>query len=260
MLTITQSLIKQVNKENYCPKFLESLLSGEKTMKQTESMLKGQYFEYKCLGNLNKEGEKIEELPLLKSGKKSADHERIDMQVNKFKELIDYYKIEIIHKGNTIQTSLEEDTMLQGTIDFEGNMKINDEEFRVIFDLKLTKSIYTQWGDFCWAFPVNMDHTQSAMYYYIYASLYPNIVNIPGLKFMYMVFDYSPEPDYKLIELNIDSLRIAELMESIRKTKERILWHQKFGFQYLPTYENCKQCMLKETCPAVKKFKDIETI
>lgn len=256
-IKLSQTTIKEFLKEDYCPlKTKEIYLERNVDSEPTLSMQKGIYFETQCIGS-GVLGKKLDDLPRLKNGNKNADHQRIDMQVMEFKNVLNHHTITIKDTQVNMKHKVNSRLFLDGTADIIGS--IYDEEFgmidEAIIDLKLTANIFSQFGDYCWHFPANMDHTQAQMYSFLYEKI--NGIEVP---FYYLVFDYKPEPGYKIIRKDIKPIDKHELKESVRSTVEKIDYHDETGWRTKPNYENCKTCPLKDKCPDYSKAKKIEVI
>jgi hypothetical protein len=150
------------------------------------------------------------------------------------------------------------DVMIHGKLDFTGTLI--DESMAtfpipVIADLKLTKNIYNQFGDFCWAYPHNMDHTQAFMYTQLYKQAYNEVRH-----FYYFVFDYKPEPEFKIIRKKVEAIDIAELNESIRSAVAKLDYHTNNGWNEVASHDNCKYCPLSSNCASYKPNKPIEVV
>lgn len=257
-IRISPSMLTALSKEDLCPASFYAIYIA-KTIKSEPSlaMLKGSYFEGLCLGSSGK-GEIISDLPRLKSGEKSVDQQRIEKQAEVFKQMCIDRPIVVMQKQLQLTVEYNKDYDLTGIIDFDGT--IDGEETISMFDLKLTGSIYHehregQFGPWSWEFPYNMDFTQAFMYNYLYSEMHQ--VNAP---FYYLVFDYKPESEYKIIRKKIEKMHILELMETIRKGIEKIEFHQASEWEYNPIYKNCIQCPLKNTCPVKNLQKPVSVI
>ena len=257
-LAITQTLIKYLKNDDYCPAQVKELFI-DKTIRSepSASQLKGLYFEQQFLGKSAKDNTKVD-LPRLKNGNKSVEHERIDSQVGVFRNLILERPIVIEQIQVKLSVPYNDNYDLEGEIDFVGF--IDNKEEISLFDIKLTKSLYSEfyqggYGPWSWEFPQNMDFTQAYMYNYLFEEQFK--VNAP---FYYLVFDYKPESEYKIIHKRIERHHRMELMESIRKTIEKIEYHKSVGWKYNPDYKNCSNCPLKDKCPEKNLKKPIKEI
>lgn len=254
---ISQSMIKAFEKDKYCPMKLKKIFV-DKTYQSipSESMNRGVFFETLCLGSGVK-GKKINDLPRLKNNKKSVAQERIEMQAKQFPIILNAHKMNIIEKDIYLEYKLEEGVFICGTTDFLSSIWDDSDGIidKAIIDLKLTQNIYSQFGPYCWHFPHNMNHIQAFMYTYLW-----RMVRGLDLPFYYMVFDYKPTPEYKIIKKLVGKLEMYELQEAIRKTLEKINFHESRGYFTVPLHENCKDCPLSDVCPDVSRAKKIETI
>lgn len=241
-------MIKAFKQKGYCPTQLKAIYI-DKTSKSvpTNAMLRGSYFEHLCLDAGHAHDDvPVTDLPRLKSGAKSVDQQRIEAQAEAFKKLVAERPIKVHEKQVQITIPYDENYELNGTIDFIGSM---DGEITLsIFDLKLTSSIYHEHNydggaPWSWEFPHNMDFTQAYMYNYLVNEQLH--IDAP---FYYMVFDYKPNSEYKIILKKVERMHKAELMESIRKTIEKIDLHKATQWGYNPGYKNCNNCPLKESC------------
>ena len=131
-IRISKSLIRQLiyKGESYpvCPcKVYHTMLLRDIVSPPTDSMLKGLYFESKCLG-ISADGSETIDLPRhKKTGAKLADHDRIDQAVERFFQVkqdygmvIDKTQTQVYHKRRWIdpdhQWSIP--VFLDGTLDF----------------------------------------------------------------------------------------------------------------------------------------------
>lgn len=256
-IRLNQTLIKTLKKDSICPRqIFETFIAGSVSTLPTESMMKGLVFEDWCL---SKPGQATHEAPRLKNGNLSADYIRISEQAEKFKtEIMPQFGLEIKHQQLLIEHEYSDNVTLHGKLDFCSPVK--DEVLgdipMAIHDLKLTGSIFKTWGDFSWAFPYNIDHTQAFMYTYLYKEKFG--WEIP---FYYWVFDYSPDKNFKVFRKSVEAMHKLELQESIRMSVEKIEYFEKNGWDVEVANENnCKGCALKDNCKSFNPKKQIEII
>lgn len=210
-----------------CPRRFEGVYVHGLRPKPTEEMVKGLYFEYKCLG-ATAHGD-TPQLALLSTGKKSADHQRIDDQVVRFNELFrpdssEYQGHEITHRQLLLSAQFE-DTTIEGTLDF-----VTKAENHYVNDLKLTSDINGYWGD-----PSQIDHTQAITYSWLYEK---NFGVWPS--FRYWVFDYSTKKNVKIIDILVTD-------ETLEKTLRLYTQYDKLFSHYaeeeeFPTTPDPLQC------------------
>lgn len=254
---ISQSLIKAFAQDGYCPMKLK-VIYIEKThnLIASEHMNRGVFFETLCLGS-GVHGKTLNDLPRLKNGKKSVSQERIEDQAAQFQSTLINHKMKVLDKDVYLEYEYEDGITLNGTIDFTSPIWDDTDGPipKAIIDLKLTMNIYSQFGPYCWHFPHNMDHTQAYMYSYLWREIHGE--EIP---FYYLVFDYKPTPEYKIIKKLTGKLEEYELKESIRRTVEKIYLHESKGYFTNPKSTNCKNCPLQNQCPDFTKAKKIQTV
>lgn len=263
-ITLSQTIIKKLKDDYNCPQRIKATYM-DRTAKDepSDAMIKGMYFEYKAIGNPNFDGEVIDDLARIQGGKKSTEHLRIDQQVERFKkEVMPLYDIQIQGHGEDFIAELNGHVKLKIKIDFYGTIVLEDGVYPLIGDLKLTANLHSQWGDFSWGNPFNMDHTQAMVYTYVFKK----VMLESGEKFtkdpifIYFVFDYKPIPEYKLIHVNPSPIRMSEMEESIRSVWEKIRVYERTGWPYNPSFVQCSKCPLNKTCPAVIKKQPIQII
>lgn len=257
MVRIRQSTIKAFKREKHCPrKINESMILRKVENLPTDSMLKGKIFEQLCFGLITPEDPII---PKLRNGKLSVDYERIIQQAEFFRnKFSNDYKINIHEKNIRLEYQYADDIILEGEIDAIGeilDISLNDKPIMGILDIKLTKNIYNQYGDFCWAYPFNMDHSQPFMYTKLWKENFG-----PEIPFFYLVFDYKPTPEFKVIRKQLTGLESLEFQEDIRKTHERIIHYNQHGWPEIPSFEECKGCPLSVNCKSFLNHKPIEVV
>lgn len=250
-------MIKAFAEDGYCPLKLK-LCYVDKTHQMTSSdaMDRGVFFETLCLGS-GVHGKVLHDLPRLKNGNKSVAQQRIELQAQEFPAILAAHRMQVDETDIYLEYEIEPGIWICGTLDFRSPIW-DDTDGPVpeaIIDLKLTQNIYSQFGPFCWHFPHNMDHTQAFMYTQLY-----KLVRGKDLPFYYMVFDYKPTPEYKMVKKMVGTLEKYELQESIRKTLEKLNFHESKGYFTNPLHNNCRNCPVAKTCPDATKAKKIQTV
>jgi len=297
---INQSIIKEFfhngEEREYCFKriYLTKIIRKVRS-EPTDPMIKGKYFETKCLGKSS--GYNINDLPRKKLtkkdlaenavratekkplllGEKFIDHIRIDDQIGRFRALCDKYRI-IITKEN-VQVELktiwehDPDVMLKAELDvFPTTILIEDELEAAIIDLKLTADIHSVYGEYCYGKPEYLDLIQAKMYHYIVRNIntklnphvgplitssVKSLIEQDRILFLLWVFNYKgTELDDKFIQVKWDKNKEAELHESIRKTVGVIEMGERTGWPTNPVYSLCKSCPVK-ACPDRNKIQTV---
>lgn len=250
-------MIKAFKKQGYCPMKLKKLFVDRTHQSiPSDAMNRGVFFETLCLGSGVK-GKQLHDLPRLKNGNKSVAQIRIEEQAQKFPLILAAHRMKVIENDVYLEYELEPGIFLCGTLDFLSSIWDDQEGMLddAMIDLKLTQNIYSDFGPFSWGLPQKMDHLQAYMYNYLY-----KVVRGMDLPFYYMVFDYKPKPEYKVIKKLVGILEMNELQEAIRKTIEKVDFHEGRGYFTNPSSENCKDCPLASMCPDVNVAKKILTI
>lgn len=203
-------------------------------------------------------------LPEVK-GDKTTDQERIEQQAARFRILSAKYQITILeentqvrirvpwHKNPEVYLSCEFDIFPTAIMTKDG-LKL------AIIDIKLTADVNATYGEYCWGAPEFMDLIQAYMYHYcarqllsnvdinphikdIFTATAANLVKNNQLQFYYWVFNYKKETlEDKLILVQWDETKEAELHESIRKCISLIEFNEKMDWPTKPNYKLCKEC------------------
>jgi hypothetical protein len=258
MISIRQSTIKAFKKEDACPrKINETNITRSVESSPTASMMKGKIFESMCFDrDINNTSDMI---PRLKNGNISVDYHRIIQQAKFFKEeFIKNYKLKINDSNLKLDVKYNEEITLVGELDIVGEIldtSYSEKPILAIMDMKLTGNLHSQFGDFSWALPAAMDHTQAVMYTYLYKEVFG-----PKLPFYYLVFDYKPKPEYKVIKKLVEQTDLDILFADIEKTAEKIKHYNKVGWEERPSFDVCKNCPLKDNCKSFANRTQIEVI
>lgn len=274
-MIITQSLIKQIlhkgNLIDYCAKKIyHRYILNEKIEITTEAQLKGIYFESHTLGYDHFE------LPTKKNGEPYIDTLRINRQIKNFRDIM-VEKLMFVHPSLNTQIRLRKkwnEHIIEGTLDWFPTFYFHEGDLKLaIIDLKLTKNINNDFGDFCWGDVTRIDWLQGAMYHELVHDIdwemnahltqqqvrliqkFDNILKAEEEMFLFMVFDYKDPLEHKFIEVGWDYDKKKYLENSIEKAVHELEYMEATGWQPSPTTENCKRCLLD--CPARLKLDKI---
>lgn len=249
-LVLSQSLIKKLDDDYLCPRYYYLYhQSGTYKEPSSESMVKGQRFEYLAVGSKNREGQ-VPEMPRLKSSQKSTDEQRIEQQADVFKEVIKHYGMQLLlpegQDNPSVALSHEygEDVLLTGIFD----ALINWNGAPAIMDLKLTASLVSRWGPNGkpgWGDFFNMDHIQAYLYIYLAEKIFKR-----KMRFVYALFEYGPDPKFKFIEIKDSPLRRAEMLRRVDDARQKLLDFAEADYPRQGHYLQCVKCAEKDTCPA----------
>jgi hypothetical protein len=271
-IVISTSLIKALFlkntlREDVCMKKVKALHFDGAESIPTESMNYGLYFETKALGE-SARGQTLHDLERKLNGTKTAIQERLDTQIDMLKlGLIEHF-IQIVPKVNTqveVWKRWNEDVILRVTFDiFPTPILYNGEILSIAaVDLKTTKDLDSDFGEYCWGRPEDMDHTQLVMQHYVVKEFdiklnqekSPYIFErglirqerldaLNNLPVFYWVFEHGTKMRNTLIKVNVDNTKLAELKETIRKVSTLIWECNRDGWDVKPSYSNCKNCPL----------------
>ncbi len=271
-IRVSKSLIRQLiyKGEPYpvCPyKVYHATLLRDTVSPPSDSMIKGLYFESKCIGE-SADGSSTIDLPRhKKTGARLADHDRIDQAVERFFEVkkqyglvIDKNQTQVYHKRRWIdpEHNWNIPVFLDGTLDFISPITSPGYCFpSAVIDLKLTKDKdiiesfsnglfhATPWGNMEMA-----DFSEAMMYRLIF-----------GLPFVYLVFDYKREnAGFKDIPIITDvndpdplkaakaAARMADLQRTIRWVVNAILQWESLGWPMVALGKVCASCPILD-CP-----------
>ncbi|HMA68773.1 MAG TPA: hypothetical protein VKN74_02800 [Candidatus Mcinerneyibacterium sp.] len=246
----------------YCPRKVLETIIKKRSGTSTLSMMKGSYFETLCLGEGINE-EKTEDLPRKKIRKKSLIEENKinkemglplikgektsdQLKIEELTTLFDYvctkHKIIICKEGDNKNVQVKynkkavinnDEILLTANFDIVSPIYHSSKYYdSAIIDLKLTQSLENTFGNYSWGKPETIDHAQAKFYSFI-----------TKLPFFYLVFGIK-EGHYKLFHYPLEADRKSEIMESIRKVYERIIFHKNFGWEEIPKSGRCKDCPL----------------
>ena len=250
-------LYRNGNKRDICPRKLkEIVIDGKYKQEPTLAMLKGCYLETMLLGE-GADGNKVTDLPRDKrTGKKTADHQRIDTHIQLWDSRKEHHGIIVVpegeHKSIQVRTMKkitsknypEIDVQLWATSDLISPFKDGNIEYDMaVIDIKGSADLTTTRGDYCWGAFEYIDKFQGVLYSHMFE-----------LPFVYLVFDWSKEIRYKAFPLNTNikqedkikaneaRLRLSQVFETINKVIDDIMLYEQYGWTANATIENCKEC------------------
>ena len=288
---LNSSLIKRFlyrgdERELLCPYQIYAVDIAKTHHYQTESMLKGSYFETLCLGR-GANNQVTDDLPRKKlskkqiienhklvaqekppyKGDKTLDQVRIERQAQIFKVLCDKYQVTVTY-GNTqvriiVPWHRNTEVLLSMEFDIFPTAIITKDGLRLaIIDIKLTADVESSFGEYCWGRPEFMDITQALMYLYGVKKLAANIDMNPHMRDLltrpainliehnqidFFYWVFSYKKiDNKLIKVAWDQTREQELHETINKAVSLIDYYEAMGWPTKPHYSLCKTCPVLE--------------
>jgi hypothetical protein len=237
----SQSMIKDLERKDGCPfKFYHRWYKNAIPFKSSEVMDYGRYFETLVIGGSGHD-EGLKELPLLKSGKKSAVNLRIDEQAEYAKGMLfdpdhpDYLGFEV----TGTQVKLRDDDA-----NYEGIADIIGERFKVgpvLVDLKLAGDVNATFGPYPWGAPWDMDFLQQTLYSYLFQKQFGVIPEN-----ILIVFDFSANMGKKVITIKEDERTRDILFDRIDSFEEALKHYGNNGFTKFPSRKECEGCPFED--------------
>jgi hypothetical protein len=235
-------MIKDLERKDGCPfKFYHKWFENAMEYIPTEVMNYGRYFETLVIGGSGHDAG-LTELPLLKSGNKTAVNLRIDKQAEYCKEILfnpdhpDYLGFEV----TGTQVKLRDDASnYEGIADIIGQTV--KDSIPVLADLKLTGDVNATFGPYPWGAPWNMDFFQQELYSYLFEIVY-------GVKpkNILIVFDFSTNMGKKVFHLKEDDQTRSRLFDRIDTFDEALRHYKENGFTKYPSRKECEGCPFEE--------------
>ncbi len=271
-IRVSKSLLRQLiykgEPSPVCPcKVYHTLLLRDIQSPPSESMIKGLYFETKCLGT-SADGNTTIDLPRHKrTGARLAEHDRIDQAVERFFQvkhdfglIVEKTNTQVYHRRRWVDSgeSWNVPVFIDGTLDLVSPISTPGYSFKsATIDLKLTKDrdnveSYTNglfhampWGNMEMA-----DFSEAMMYRLIF-----------GKPFVYLVFDYKRDNQgFRDIPIITDvndpdpvkaakaTFRMQDLARTIRWVVNAILEWEHLRWPMVAIPKVCSTCPILD-CP-----------
>lgn len=248
-MKISQSLIKEVLKQDHCPKQIYfSFVEGRDLMAPSENMILGRYFESEILGACR--GGEIQEAKTKQNGEKYKVYSDVDMNIQFAEKVLKSLGI-YVENGKS-QVSLESE-LLSGNIDHQ-NRDLENPGIMANYDLKWTATAmddkWNGWGD-----PETRadDHLQATHY-----TLLTHEITGEWWPFYFLVFGKSNWVKVIRIKVTEDRLRLHKQL--IAGTSAKIRQYSESGFKGNGDFNKCQKCPFKADCPDKKEIPKIETL
>jgi len=257
-MKISQSLMKEFKKYYYSaysgPErlyegnncgllFKAKYIDKSLIIEPSDSMAEGIYFEYLATGALPKGGQVPQPKMTLKK-ELTAVYQRITQSAELFHRIIDHYEIKILEKAFFIQND-HMTGLLDLLVEWDGSP--------AIIDLKYTGLIDDKWSNLGWN--TETLHTKEDLMiqgvHYKYLAREVLGMDIP---FYFWIFSSKDPTDMKIIKQENDEDYYEQHFSDVLKIKDLILNELEKGFKPMPSYKNCKECPLFETCPEREAF------
>lgn len=266
MITLSQSYMKAINHGRErselaspdmakCPSKAKAIYIEGMESIATDAMTRGNYFETLVFGSTD--SGKVVHMEPTKSGK-SVAQERVEYHAtNLVRVLKPQYVMDWHSPREHIMVAINDKYQARARTDMITSQKLPDGSIatKVIQDYKITDSILSNHGDFAWGVPEAMDHTQAS--FYTWAAELKYGVRMP---FYYWVFDLSTAKMWKVVGGVIKDTMMNAFKADLKRTIQQTERYLVDGWPLIPSYDNCKGCPLRNSCPAYKQGADFQII
>ena len=251
MIGISQSLIKEVQKYDYCPRqVFFSFYEGKELVDPSEPMILGRYFETELLGSC-RGGEK-QEARKLKNGTLSKPF--IDCLEGVYFAKKTLRKIGLNIEDGKSQLRVKKDGLV-ASIDHR-NKDISDPTKLANYDVKWTKTeADDRWRG--WGLPEEKDDAIIQAVHYTYVSY---LETGKWLPFYFLIFGFSKNKWVKILKYKFSDIIFENHKSLIIDTKNEIKTHQKTNFKGNGDFNKCISCLFLKECPDASKSPKIEQI
>lgn len=248
-MKISQSLIKEVAKQDHCPRQIYYSFVEEKEMLiPSEAMILGRYFESELLGSCR--GGAKQEPRLLKNGSKGKPFSDCDNLVKFALEVFENLGIKVEEGESQLDVRTE---LLKGAIDHR-NKDIKDPTRKANYDVKWTATKEDdRWNG--WGLPEEKDDAIIQAAHYTLVSYEETGEWMP---FYFLVF--GKDKWVKVLQYIFDEESIERHKDRIRYTSSKLREYDESGFKGNGSFNKCQSCPFKEECPDKATAIEIETI
>jgi len=221
----------------------------------SEAQELGNYFEYKATGQLPRDGHTPEAI-MLKTGKPAIDYQRMDIQVENFKNLMTRLNFSIEQTGFAFTNNKY--SGITDIIAHDNNIKSKDVmKKRIIIDLKTSGLLNDKWSSWGWADESIEEKDElmiQAIHYKLLAKYEWGIEDIP---FYFMIFSNKNDWEYKIFKVNVDEATLQQHYSNLLNIKRFLDDTMRNGWIPYPKYSVCRECPLADTC---KHFTDVPKV
>lgn len=252
---LSQSLVKALYKykmKEECGLRIHASYIDGINFPSTDAQELGNYFEFIATGQLPRDNH-TPTPKVLKNGNFSLEYERMNKQVENFKNAMSRMNFEIEQTGFKFTNPKYDGIADIIALDKNIKTKVKNKQ-RVIIDTKTSALINDKWSPYGWAeesIEEKWDLTIQAIHYKMLARYEWGVEDVP---FYFFVFSTKNDWEYKLYKINVDEDTMQQHFINLKNIKvylDDILNGN--GFQAYPTYARCRECPLQITC---KSFMD----
>lgn len=234
----------------YCGiQFSMKYIDGIEVTESSDAQRLGQWFEYVITGALPKNGQKPMPKMIGKSKDEyAAEYKRMFAHVERFKQILQEYRVTILNKAEKIKYKA-----FEGTIDLKAHIIPSDHQNyagKAIIDIKTTGLINDRWSDFGWDIEMLPSKERTMLQAVHYVWLYRQ-VHGEHVPFFFFVFSNTNEYDCKLIRVDVSEERLEQHQLQVENAVKIINAEAKKGFKARPGIKRCAECLVRTDC----KFK-----
>jgi len=250
VIPLSQSFVKRYwdyRLGEYCGIRLQ-LVDLEKKFKEepSEVMKLGNWFEYKCTGQLNRDGTVPERL-VTSTNKPTAKTKHVEDQAERFKMLVKEKKIDIQETGEVL-IHIDNDLgfRLKGVLDvraiIEGHM--------AVLDIKSSGLIGDEWKPMGWHPGTFNQKDKLTIQVVAYKYLAWKQMGIRDIPFYFAIHSNSNSVDSAYWRVNLADFDVAmsHFEDTLATTAAGIRDDKEFGFTPYPSVKECEKCPV-EGCP-----------
>ena len=250
---ISQSLMKDLIsyfKKEICGYVLEAKYFKGIQKPATEAMELGNWFEYKATGQLPRDG-KEPIAKTLKNGKLSTSYIRMEEQVENYHKAMKQHGFEIVSTGHVFNKN----KIGTGIADVIARKKGK----LCIIDIKTTSLFNDKWSEIGWDID-SLEYKDRILIQAVQYSWLAREEFNEDTDFYFFVFNTKNSKEYKLIKINLDEDRIQTHISYVEQALERLKIEIKNGFKAHPSYLQCYDCILKDSCSKRVEVPEIQEI
>lgn len=252
MLKISQSLVKEIQNPNHCPKQVYySFVEGKELRPTSEPMLVGRYFESELLGACA--GGSKQEPGLNAKGEKYAAYQRADRTIDFARNVFKNIGLEV--KKGTSQKYVKTD-LLSGNIDHI-NFDLQDKSKLAIYDVKWTGTKeddrWNGWADV----ESKLDAHIQAMHY-VYIMFIETGVYMP---FYFLIFGEQKDYNwFRAVRIVVTEEALENYKRQLANVATTIKHYHDTNYKGNGNYNKCASCPFASICPDKTSTIEIETI
>lgn len=257
---ISQSLLKSLfnyqNNSECGIKIYENYINGVE-YPSSDAMEMGNWFEYMCTQQLPRSG-RTPVAETVKSGDLTTAYKRMTKQINRFNDIIQLYKIKILHTGYVFNDHKYGTGIADIIAEWNGK--------NCVIDIKTTSKIDDKWSPFGWGDEkfeyVDSPNTQAITIQAVQYTLLAK-EKFGDCDFYFFVFSTTEDGHAKIFKVDIDDSvldRHEDILKSTYKYFNTIFCNKTKEELAVPELKRCESCILKTNCQYAVNVPTVKTI